>query len=216
LTESPTYLLFFSKLINDAVPDTIDERVVNWGAKLNAFQMTENNNLAVNSAKAIGCSVVNIGSGDIMEGREHLILGLIWQIVRIGLMSKITLNNHPELFRLLEPGEDINDLLKLPPEQILLRWLNYHLKNAGSDRRVNNFSSDIKDSVVYTIVMNRLVPDKCDTEALNVSDVNKRAELVLKNAEKIECKKFLKPRDIVNGNPKLNLGMRAVHYIDSQ
>jgi plastin-1 len=59
---------------------------------------------------------------------------------------------------------------------------------------------------VYTIVMNRLVPDKCDTEALNVSDVNKRAELVLKNAEKIECKKFLKPRDIVNGNPKLNLG----------
>jgi plastin-1 len=71
---------------------------------------------------------------------------------------------------------------------------------------VNNFSGDIKDSVVYTIVMNRLVPDKCDTEALNVSDVNKRAELVLKNAEKIECKKFLKPRDIVNGNPKLNLG----------
>lgn len=95
---------------------------------MNAFQMTENNNLAVNSAKAIGCSVVNIGSGDIMEAREHLILGLIWQIVRIGLMSKITLNNHPELFRLLEPGEDINDLLKLPPEQILLRWLNYHLK----------------------------------------------------------------------------------------
>jgi plastin-1 len=197
------------KLINDAVPDTIDERVVNWGAKLNAFQMTENNNLAVNSAKAIGCSVVNIGSGDIMEAREHLILGLIWQIVRIGLMSKITLNNHPELFRLLEPGEDINDLLKLPPEQILLRWLNYHLKNAGSDRRVNNFSGDIKDSVVYTIVMNRLVPDKCDTEALNVSDVNKRAELVLKNAEKIECKKFLKPRDIVNGNPKLNLAFVA-------
>ncbi len=188
------------------MPDTIDERVVNWGAKLNAFQMTENNNLAVNSAKAIGCSVVNIGSGDIMEAREHLILGLIWQIVRIGLMSKITLNNHPELFRLLEPGEDINDLLKLPPEQILLRWLNYHLKNAGSDRRVNNFSGDIKDSVVYTIVMNRLVPDKCDTEALNVSDLNKRAELVLNNAQKIDCKKFLKPRDIVNGNPKLNLG----------
>jgi plastin-1 len=87
---------------------------------------------------------VNIGSQDIIEGREHLILGLIWQIVRIGLMSKITLTNHPELYRLLEPGEDINDLLKLPPEQILLRWLNYHLKNAGSDRRVSNFSSDIK------------------------------------------------------------------------
>jgi plastin-1 len=197
------------KLINDAVPDTIDERVMNLGDKLNAFQMTENNNLCINSAKAIGCSVVNIGSQDIIEGREHLILGLIWQIVRIGLMSKITLTNHPELYRLLEPGEDINDLLKLPPEQILLRWLNYHLKNAGSDRRVSNFSSDIKDSVVYTIVMNRLVPDKCDKEPLNESDLTKRAEMVLKNAEKIGCRKFLKARDIVNGNPKLNLAFVA-------
>jgi hypothetical protein len=37
---------------------------------------------------------------------------------QIGLLSKITLTNHPEMFRLLEPGEDINDLLKLPPDQV--------------------------------------------------------------------------------------------------
>lgn len=65
--------LVLSKLINDSVPDTIDERVLNKG-KLNAFQMTENNNVVVNSAKAIGCSVVNIGSQDLIEGREHLVL----------------------------------------------------------------------------------------------------------------------------------------------
>lgn len=35
--------------------------------------MTENNNLVINSAKSLGLSVVNIGSQDLMEGREHLV-----------------------------------------------------------------------------------------------------------------------------------------------
>ena len=60
--------LLLCKLINAAVPDTIDERVLNLGRAgkgPNAFQMTENNNIVIQSAKAIGCSVVNIGAQDI-------------------------------------------------------------------------------------------------------------------------------------------------------
>src|SRR5205807_2400627 len=91
--------LVLAKLINDSVPDTIDERVLNRpnarSKKLNHFQMTENNNIVINSAKAIGCSVVNIGSGDIIEVREHLILGLIWQVIRRGLLGKIDIKLHP-------------------------------------------------------------------------------------------------------------------------
>lgn len=103
-----------------------------------------------------------------MEGREHLVLGLIWQIIKIGLFSKVDLKTHPELFRLLGPDETLDELLKvfapallicttirpslfhlliiyqLPPDQILLRWMNYHLSRAGWHRRVTNFSSDIK------------------------------------------------------------------------
>jgi plastin-1 len=126
--------LVLAKLINDSVPDTIDERVMNRPGKkiktLNNFHMTENNNIVIESAKGIGCSVVNIGSGDIMEGREHLILGLIWQIIRRGLLGKIDIKLHPELYRLLEDDETLEQFLRLPPEQILLRWFNYHLKNA--------------------------------------------------------------------------------------
>lgn len=126
--------LVLAKLINDSVPDTIDERVLNKSGKkikeLNAFHMTENNNIVINSAKGIGCSVVNIGSGDIIEVREHLILGLIWQIIRRGLLGKIDIKLHPELYRLLEEDETLEQFLRLPPEQILIRWFNYHLKNA--------------------------------------------------------------------------------------
>lgn len=126
--------LVLAKLINDSVPDTIDERVMNRVGKklksLNNFHMTENNNIVIESAKGIGCSVVNIGSGDIMEAKEHLILGLIWQIIRRGLLSKIDIKLHPELYRLLYDDETLEQFLRLPPEQILLRWFNYHLKNA--------------------------------------------------------------------------------------
>lgn len=131
--------LVLCKLINDSVPDTIDERVLNKVGKkiktLNAFHMSENNNIVIESAKGIGCSVVNIGSGDIIEVREHLILGLIWQIIRRGLLGKIDIKLHPELYRLLEDDETLEQFLRLPPEQILLRWFNYHLKNAKWNRK---------------------------------------------------------------------------------
>lgn len=148
--------LILAKLINDSVPDTIDERVLNKPSKghkrtpsampapatssaapkpINAFQQTENNNLVITSAKALGLSVVNIGSADIVEGREHLILGLIWQIIRKGLLNKIDIKHHPELYRLLEDDETLEQFLKLPPDQILLRWFNFHLKAANWPRR---------------------------------------------------------------------------------
>jgi len=201
--------ILICKLINASIKGTIDERAINKHPNLNAFKITENQNLCINSAKAIGCNVVNIGAKDLMEGKIHLVLGLIWQIIRIGLMASINLKNHPYLIRLLEPGETLEDLLKLSPEQILLRWVNYHLKNAGSNKRIKNFSGDIKDSEAYTILLNQLAPKKCDKNALNESNMTKRADMVLKNAEKIDCKKFVRARDIVAGNPKLNLAFVA-------
>ncbi|KAF2487304.1 calponin homology domain-containing protein [Neohortaea acidophila] len=207
--------LVLAKLINDSVPDTIDERVLNRAGKkiktLNAFHMTENNNIVIESSKGIGCSVVNIGSGDIMEGREHLILGLIWQIIRRGLLGKIDIKLHPELYRLLEDGETLEQFLRLPPEQILLRWFNYHLKNAKWHRKVQNFSNDVKDGENYTVLLNQLAPNICSRSPLQTSDLHQRAEQVLQNADRLDppCRKFLTPTSLVAGNPKLNLAFVA-------
>lgn len=78
-------MLWFSKLINTSVPNTVDERAINKG-KLNTFTKHENQTLAINSASSIGCSVVNIGPQDLIEGRPHLVLGLLWQIIKVLLM----------------------------------------------------------------------------------------------------------------------------------
>jgi plastin-1 len=69
---------------------------------LSRFQTLENNNLAINAAKSIGCSLVNIGATNIMDGVPHLVLGVAWQIIRKTLLNNISLKNHPELWRLLE------------------------------------------------------------------------------------------------------------------
>lgn len=58
-----------SKLINVAVPGTIDERAINTKKALNPWERNENHTLCLNSAKAIGCTVVNIGTQDLIEGR---------------------------------------------------------------------------------------------------------------------------------------------------
>ncbi|EPQ53501.1 calponin [Gloeophyllum trabeum ATCC 11539] len=204
--------LILCKLINDSVPDTIDMRVLNKPTPrkpLNAFQITENNNIVITSAKAIGCSVVNIGSSDIAEGREHLILGLIWQIIRRGLLSNVDIKLHPELYRLCEEGETVEDLLKLTPDQILLRWFNYHLKQAGWKRRVNNFSKDVSDGENYTVLLHQLKPNDCSLDPLQTRDLKTRAEQVLQNAANIGCRKYLTPASLISGNPRLNLAFVA-------
>lgn len=173
--------LILCKLINDSVPDTIDFRVLNKPTAkkpLNAFQITENNNIVITSAKGIGCSVVNIGSSDLAEGREHLILGLIWQVIRRGLLAQVDIKLHPELFRLCEEDETIDDLLRLTPDQILLRWFNYHLKAAGWHRRVANFSRDVSDAENYTVLLAQLKPDVCTRAPLQTKDLKARAEQV--------------------------------------
>ncbi|KAF2402372.1 fimbrin [Trichodelitschia bisporula] len=205
--------LVLAKLINDSVPDTIDERVLNRPGRkikqLNAFHMSENLNIVIESSKGIGCSVVNIGSQDIIEVREHLILGLIWQIIRRGLLGKIDIKLHPELYRLLEEDETLEQFLRLPPEQILLRWFNYHLKNAKWPRTVTNFSTDVKDGENYTVLLNQLAPEVCSRAPLQTRDLLQRAEQVLDNADRLDCRKFLTPTSLVAGNPKLNLAFVA-------
>lgn len=205
--------ILLSLFINCIAPDTIDTRVLNFPKKkkpLTIFKINENLNLAINAAKGVGIKVMNIGGGDIRECKNpSLILGLMWQMVKMHLLSDINLKDHPELMRLLEEGETLQDFLSLSPEKILLRWMNFHLKEAGSDKRVNNFGHDVKDSEAYTIVMNRISPNDCDTSALNMNDKKKRAGKVIENARKLGCRPFVKSKDIYSGNRKLNLAFTA-------
>jgi len=202
------------KLINSSVANTIDERAINK-KKLNTYNIGENQTLALNSAAAIGCNVVNIGADDLMQGTGHLVLGLMWQIIRAGLFANINLQKCPGLQLLLQDGEDISSLLALGPEAILLRWVNYHLKNAGQTRQIKNFSGDISDSEAYIFLLKQIAPrdSGVDTRAMTImNDLNARAEAMLESAEKINCRKFVRAKDVTSGNAKLNLAFVALLF----
>mmetsp|Transcript_28001 Transcript_28001/g.61993 ORF Transcript_28001/g.61993 Transcript_28001/m.61993 type:complete len:285 (-) Transcript_28001:805-1659(-) len=193
--------LIMCKLINLAQFDAIDLRAVNIKEKLNVYEKTENQNLVLNAARAIGCQVINIGSGDLIAGKPILVLGLVWQIIKIQLMSQISLRNVPELVLLLKEDETMSDFLKLHPEVVLLRWLNYHLEGAGSSRRVGNFGSDLADSEVYSIVLHQLETDRCPL--INpLENPLARASKAIRYARSIGADVFLKPKDICDGNKK--------------
>lgn len=74
---------------------------------------------------------------------------------------------------------------------------------------VSNFSTDVKDGENYTVLLNQLKPEICSRAPLQTPDLLQRADQVLDNAEKLDCRKFLTPTALVAGNPKLNLAFVA-------
>ncbi|XP_015230749.1 plastin-1 [Cyprinodon tularosa] len=208
--------ILLCKLINLSQPDTIDERVINT-KKLTTFTRRENIVLALNSALAIGCTVVSIDAHDLMAGKPHLVLGLLWQIIKVGLFADIEISRNEGLISILMEGEDIEHLMSLSPEELLLRWVNYHLINAGTEQ-ISNFSSDIKDSRAYFYLLDQISPRdedefhmgiKINMAGLNEWDLERRAELMLQEAAKLDCRQFVSPRDVTSGNIKLNLAFVA-------
>ncbi|XP_058251236.1 plastin-1 [Hemibagrus wyckioides] len=207
--------ILLCKMVNHSQKETIDERVINT-KKRSMFNMTENLILALNSASAIGCMVVNIDAQDMIAGTPHLVLGLLWQIIKIGLFANIEISSNDALIALLGEGEDLDQLMSLSPEELLLRWVNYHLK-AAELNPIKNFSDDIKDSKAYFHLLNEIAPSGDDDQipviidmsGLNEPDDLKRAELMLKQAARIDCRQFVSPQDVVAGNQKLNLAFVA-------
>ncbi|XP_036410287.1 plastin-1 [Megalops cyprinoides] len=204
------------KMINLSQPDTIDERVINT-KKLTTFTMNENLMLALNSASAIGCTVINIDAHDLQAGKPHLVLGLLWQIIKVGLFADIEISRNEALIALLGEGEELDHLLSMSPEELLLRWVNYHLDNAGW-QRIANFSEDIKDSKAYFHLLDQIAPKgECDEElrifidisGINERDDEQRAELMLRQAARLDCRQFVTPHDVVAGNHKLNMAFVA-------
>jgi len=48
------------------------------------------------------------------------------------------------MIRLKKENEELSTFQNLSTEEMLLRWLNYHLRNAASKKVAKNFSGDLK------------------------------------------------------------------------
>ena len=195
--------VILAKLINLAAPGTVDERVIVKDPGMKQEDKLNNLNLTINSAKSIGC-LIEATPEDVLDEVRTKDVDLLYQILKQIALKKISVQDFPQLLRLKEGKETDEELLTFGPEDFLKRWFNHHLTKANHPNKLNNFSDDVKDSEKYTILLNQLDPDKCNTDGLNEGDLKKRAGTVLENAPKIGAEVFIKDEDIPNGNEHLN------------
>lgn len=55
-------------------------------------------------------------------------------------------------------------------------------------------------------------PEHCFPSTLDTKDPKERAKLVLDHAERIDCRRYLKPVDIVEGSANINLAFAALIF----
>lgn len=191
------------------------------------FIITSNLNCVLDAAKLCKLVVVNIGAGDIMGMNEDLVLGLVWQIIRAGLLRGVDLIVHPELVRLLGPEESLKDFMSgMKPDTILLRWFNYHLKKADYNRTVSNWGRDLQDSGAFLILLAQLFTHRysksisSEISAIlgkypsdSMEDRLGRASHVLNICSQFGLEGvFVTPVDIAEGHPRLTMALAAALF----
>lgn len=201
--------LLLCKFVNALAPGSIDDSKIIRKQSANKYEMLSNINLAINGGSKMGCNFVNINTEDIYEGKPHIVLGFFWNVIRVSLLNKVNLNRHPELINILQKDEDVSSITDDNPEKVLLKWFNFHLKNAQHPRVVNNFKSDISDGENYLVLLEQIAAGRVPNNLHLEKDPRKRAELVCKTAESLDALKFINPEDILRGNEKLNLAFTA-------
>lgn len=67
----------------------------------------------------------------------------------------------------------------------------------------------LQDGEAYAYLLNALAPEHSTPSTLEVKDPKQRASMVLEQAEKLNCKRYITPNDIVEGSPNLNLAFVA-------
>ncbi|KAK6919264.1 Calponin homology domain [Dillenia turbinata] len=176
---------------------------------------------ASNSAKAIGCTVVNIGTQDLVEGRPHLVLELISQIIKIQLLADLNLKKTPQLVELVEDNKEGEELVGLAPEKLYGSnpAANLHIIFEKADQLTQDLELATTvsachvvlsiDGEAYAYLLNALAPEYGTPNTLEVKDPGERAKMILEHAEKLDCKRYLTQKDIVEGSPNLNLAFVA-------
>ncbi|EFJ14120.1 hypothetical protein SELMODRAFT_423908 [Selaginella moellendorffii] len=112
------------------------------------------------------------------ERRDHRQRVQRWTFKTERKEQGVKMKAAPELVEM-----DIEELLRLPAEEVLFTLVNYHLQKAGSPREITDFSSDLKDGETYTVLLNVLAPDSCNLSLLDLQDPYDRAKAVLAQAE---------------------------------
>jgi len=138
-------------------------------------QSLENNQIILNFLRAEEIVLVNVGTSDIVDGKQKLILGLIWTII---------LRYHIHI----EEGN--------PPRSDLLKWVQQQIP----EYNIKNLSTDWNDGKAICALVNSLKSDLIPQHrSLDLNTPLYNAELGCEIAEKeLNIPQVLDPKDMIN------------------
>ncbi|KAG2383472.1 hypothetical protein C9374_004143 [Naegleria lovaniensis] len=125
--------------------------------ELSKFQKVENQNFVLEVAPSVGCQIVGIGASELADGSQQPLLALLWQLIRQDVTKRLNVMHSLRLIALKEESESVVDFMKLPPQQLLLRFVNYNLKATKTKKIVANFSEDWKDGEAFCYLIKNIV-----------------------------------------------------------
>ncbi|RMX55474.1 hypothetical protein pdam_00013312 [Pocillopora damicornis] len=201
--------VLFCKLLNRVRRGTVPCSRIHKQVR-NIHQALENQKLVLEGTQQLGIDVHNVTAEDLWSGKEYLVLEVLWKIVRVGLLSRVNVENHPNLVLLRRSNENWPRFVKLSAEELLIRWVNYQLRHTFyRGPEMTDFNHSLKDSVIYSYLFTQLSPQRCSLSPLDEEDLFVRAKKILSMAELIGCNKYITPHELVKGNPRLNLAFLA-------
>lgn len=132
------------------------------GQELSRFKAVENTNYAVDLAKANGMHIVGIQGSDIVDGTRTLVLGLVWQLMRISI--------NQTLASISRDGKGVTD-------QEIVRWANDKVKQGGKSSSMRSFKDpSLSNAVFFLDLLNAIKPGYVDYSLVNngTSEEDKR------------------------------------------
>lgn len=221
-----------AKFLNYAVQHTIDERALNRSpanGELSKAEVMENLTLCIESCRAINVQVNDINVTNIILPHHDppAVISFIWRLIMTQLLLHINVSDHPELLRLLSPGQEATELLKEPPAQVLVRWINYHTANAAKKPEIAAVLSKhapsangnvsvasfldepfVQSSIVHSLLLHSLVPNIADATVIQSllaeTSLSTRVVRVLDITKRLgipEAKEFISPSVLIQRGP---------------
>jgi len=185
-----------------AVQRAMDEEEVELedaAPKLSRFKSVENTNYAVELGKQNHMHLVGIQGADIVDGRRTLVLGFVWQLMRLNITQTLSSLNKGG------KGGAISD-------QEMLKWANATAAKGNPQARALRSFRDpsITTGIFFLHVLEGLRPGIVDPSMIiNVSESGdyeerrQNAKLAISIARKMNATIFLVPEDIVDIRSRL-------------
>jgi len=139
--------------------------------------------------------IVGIQGSDIVDGTKTLVLGLVWQLMRLSI--------NQTLAKISKNGKGVTD-------QDIVKWANETVKKGGKSSVMRSFKdSGLSTGVFFLDLLNGVRPGYVDyslvTQGRDEDEKKANAKLAISIARKMGALIFLVPEDIVDVRPRLIL-----------